>query len=237
MKRWLGLVIGVLVAAGCVRLGFWQLDRLGHRRARNATTEHRLAEPPLDVRTMLQAPEAAFDTVEFRRVLVGGTFDFARQVVVMARSLGGLPAVIVVTPLLVDSTVAILVERGIVPSPDARSVELNPLFEAEFSIVTGVLLAPRRAAAPASSDWPAHVRDADPVALASRYPYRLLPMVLRRDSASPGRPAGLHPVELPSRTNGPHLSYAIQWFAFATIAVVGSLALFRRSHSPVPASD
>jgi surfeit locus 1 family protein len=229
VKRWLGLAIGLLVAGGCVRLGFWQLDRLRQRRASNVTIERRLSEPPLEVGLILEAPSAAFDTLQYRRAMVGGTFDFERQVVVMARSLNGVPAVIVVTPLLVDSTAAILVERGIVPSPDARSVDLNALVEAESSIVTGVLLAPRHAMAPASAEWPVHVRDPDPAALAPRYPYRLSPMVLRRDSASPGRPSALQALALPERTNGPHLSYAIQWFAFAGIAVVGSVVLFRRT--------
>jgi cytochrome oxidase assembly protein ShyY1 len=31
------------------------------------------------------------------------------------------------------------------------------------------------------------------------------------------------PVPLPELTSGPHLSYAVQWFAFALIAVAGSL--------------
>ena len=30
-------------------------------------------------------------------------------------------------------------------------------------------------------------------------------------------------VPLPTLTGGPHLSYAVQWFLFATIAVVGPL--------------
>ena len=32
----------------------------------------------------------------------------------------------------------------------------------------------------------------------------------------------------PELTDGPHLDYALQWFAFATIAVVGYAVLLRR---------
>ena len=33
-------------------------------------------------------------------------------------------------------------------------------------------------------------------------------------------------------SNGPHLSYAIQWFSFATILVVGSIVLARQRSQP-----
>jgi surfeit locus 1 family protein len=39
-------------------------------------------------------------------------------------------------------------------------------------------------------------------------------------------PRRLPPPEL---TNGPHLSYAIQWFSFAAIVLIGSFTLFRRT--------
>jgi len=49
--RWiLGHVIVLLVVAGCVVAGFWQLDRLDQRRSLNARVERRLtlAPRPLD---------------------------------------------------------------------------------------------------------------------------------------------------------------------------------------------
>jgi cytochrome oxidase assembly protein ShyY1 len=35
-------------------------------------------------------------------------------------------------------------------------------------------------------------------------------------------------VPLPELSEGPHLSYAIQWFSFAVVALVGSAILVRR---------
>ncbi|MGI9038446.1 MAG: hypothetical protein ACR2GQ_06255 [Gemmatimonadota bacterium] len=51
--------------------------------------------------------------------------------------------------------------------------------------------------------------------------------LLPREGSEPraGEPI---PVALPDPGNGPHLSYAIQWFSFALIALVGTGALFRR---------
>ena len=43
------LLIALVVALGCVRLGMWQLARLGERQARNALVVRRLGEPAEDV--------------------------------------------------------------------------------------------------------------------------------------------------------------------------------------------
>jgi cytochrome oxidase assembly protein ShyY1 len=62
-------------------------------------------------------------------------------------------------------------------------------------------------------------------------PEALEPLVLRRTVFPPGSPRGLAPVPLPRRSRGPHLSYAVQWFFFAAIALVGPLVAsgaFRR---------
>jgi cytochrome oxidase assembly protein ShyY1 len=70
-----------------------------------------------------------------------------------------------------------------------------------------------------------NVRTISPDALASAYPYELLRVVLRRTTEPPETPGVMTVIELPELTNGPHLSYAIQWFTFATIALVGSVTL------------
>jgi surfeit locus 1 family protein len=46
-----------------------------------------------------------------------------------------------------------------------------------------------------------------------------------------GHQADSVPVRLgiPALTEGPHQSYAVQWFSFALVAVVGGVALARRS--------
>jgi cytochrome oxidase assembly protein ShyY1 len=62
----------------------------------------------------------------------------------------------------------------------------------------------------------------------------LLPVVLRRtDSPIPS----LRPVPLPEVTDGPHLSYAIQWFAFGVIALVGSVVLARKDRAMTISGD
>lgn len=235
MQRYAILAVGVLAALLFVRLGLWQLDRRGQRLARNAAIAARLAQPPVAPGALnAGAPIAAADadSLAYRRATVGGAFDFAHQLVVVARSVNGVPGVSVVTPLRLSGDEAILVERGWVASADARTVDLAALREPDTATVTGVLLrqiAVRPTAA--DSSWPRYVRVPDPRHVAADYPAPLVPLVLRRTVLPAGSPAGLRPVPLPELSGGPHLSYAIQWFAFAVIAVVGSVALYRKSRA------
>lgn len=241
MRRYLSLVVGVLVAATCARLGVWQLDRLAQRRAHNRVAAERLALPPLalseSTATLLASQPDGF---RFRRVTAAGSFDFTRQLVVLAQAHAGLPGIHVVTPLRLSDTVAVLVERGWLPSPDGRSLDTAWVAEPESTVAQGVLLRAeaRRASASGADTWPRAVLAPDPGAVGHAYPYRLLPLLLRRDSL-PAGVANLRPVPVPELSNGPHLSYAIQWFAFAVIALVGSSIVFARqggTRSPLASS-
>ena len=49
-----------------------------------------------------------------------------------------------------------------------------------------------------------------------------------------GRVGDPLPVPLPALDDGPHLSYAIQWFSFALITLIGSVAFLKRERGPNP---
>jgi surfeit locus 1 family protein len=207
------VLLGVGVAAVCVRLGLWQLDRHAERRAWNAQVEARLAAPPLLLTSGIGANPA--DSLAYRRARATGVFAFADQAVDLHRSRRGAPGVFVVTPLRFGDGTGILVNRGWTFAPDGRTADLGALVEPDSTLVEGVLLPPAGRLA---------VR---PESLAVGYP--LFPLVLRRTARPADAPSGLVEAELPPRGSGPHLSYAVQWFAFAGIALVGGGILARRS--------
>ena len=65
--------------------------------------------------------------------------------------------------------------------------------------------------------------------IASTLPYEVAPLPLRLTDQSPPQPGDLpRPEPPPELSEGPHLSYAIQWFSFAAIALVGAVILHRR---------
>lgn len=222
-KPYIVLLAGVLAAVVCVRLGFWQLDRLAQRRGANARVAAQLSRPVLGADSVA-AFAVAPDALDYRRARLTGRFDFTREIIVVARPLDGRPGVHVVTPLRLADGSAVLVERGWVPAADGRTADLGALVEQETASVEGVLLVPRGPGSAGEESWPLHVRGIDPALLGPRFPYPLLPVILRRADSTHSI---LRPVPLPERTAGPHLSYAIQWFAFALIALVGSVALTR----------
>lgn len=212
MRRYVPLVVGVLVALVCARLGLWQLDRLAARRALNTELERQGALAPLLLQQEIRAPVAPAD-LRYRQASANGVFDFDRQVVEMARPRQGAPGVYVLTPLRLGDGRRVLVNRGWIYSPDARTVDLSALMEPETTTVRGLFVPPR-------SD-PRAVR---PDTLSPDF----LPAILRRTARPAGAPEGLIPLDPPELTEGPHLSYAVQWFAFGTIALVGGVLLYRR---------
>ncbi|NIQ52124.1 MAG: SURF1 family protein, partial [Gammaproteobacteria bacterium] len=109
----LGSIAVLVVAAVCVRLGFWQLDRLQERRDRNAVVEARMAMPPV---ALAGLPSDTAGLVH-RRVTLAGGYDHAHDLVLAGRSMGGLPGVYLYSPLRLG-TGAVLVERGWLPSAD-----------------------------------------------------------------------------------------------------------------------
>ncbi len=236
MRRYTVLIVGILVALGCARLGLWQLDRLSQRRAMNRLYQERLGLPVLTLPAAVDS--LPLDSLHWRRAVAQGVYDFERQVVVVGKSVQGTPAVHVVSPLLLSGGRALLVERGWIYSPDARSVDLDALREEDTAEVEGVLLrpAPLRRFDARGPAWPILAPSDDPAALATRYPYPLLGVVLRRSGAVGGTAEDLRPLPLPELSQGPHLGYAVQWFGFAAIALVGSAILFRRS-SPGRGAD
>ncbi|MCZ6915278.1 MAG: SURF1 family protein [Gemmatimonadetes bacterium] len=218
LSRLLAAALALAAALLFVGLGFWQLDRHAERAARNALIEARLAQGPLDLASALGG-----DSAEYRRARVSGVFDFSRQVVQQGRVVGGVPAVYIATPLIVGPDRAILVERGWVASPDARGVDLARLREPDTAVVEGVLLRLEGGGASSDTAWPRFVRRADPTMLQPWFPYALAPLVLRRTALPPAASEVMGVAPVPARTRGPHLSYAVQWFLFAAIAVIGPL--------------
>jgi surfeit locus 1 family protein len=233
----LAAVMVLLIAGVCVRLGFWQLDRLEQRRERNAALRESLALPPLELdadalEAVLRDPER----FRFRRVRLRGEYVPEAEVVLRGRSLRGRPGVHLLTPLRVEGTRwAVLVDRGWTASPDALTVDPLPLQEPGPREVEGLLtLFPpgveerhpleRRA----GERMVVSIQRLDPSFIQGRLAAPLLPGAYVQQLPGAGAPEGVERLPMPEMTEGPHLGYAVQWFSFAAIAVGGLLVLVIR---------
>jgi surfeit locus 1 family protein len=205
------------VTGVCVRLGVWQLDRLGERRERNAAVQEARDRALL----VLPAPGLPPDSAWQRHIVARGAYDYARERLWQPRMHDGAPGVGLVTPLRLADGSAVLVDRGWVPAPALAGADLTSYRERD-SVVTIEGLA---VAAPRG------LGDVDPHALADSVPYPLLPFVLQL--LPDGAPGAQWPLRVPppALDDGPHLSYAIQWFSFAVIVLVGTAFLLRRERS------
>jgi surfeit locus 1 family protein len=205
----------LLVAAGFVRLGIWQLSRLHERRGANVEILSARRAPPV----LITADSRRTDTLGEHHVSTQGRYDEAHQIILRGEALEGAPGVRVVTPLLLaDTGPAVLVVRGFLPAPDAVSVDTQGTGEPGPRTVRGVALpigsAPGEPVEHAGrTTW----RRLELEALRRRLPYPILPIFILQgpDSSLPSFPRRLEP---PPIDEGPHLSYAIQWFLFAILA-------------------
>jgi surfeit locus 1 family protein len=248
--RWVAghlLVLAVVVSFS--GFGAWQLDRHAQRGERNAIVATRLEAEPVSLEEALrfagEAPRvegdgAAVPALDYRRVRVGGRFDPEHELLRRPVARDGMPGFHIVTPLVLSDGSAVLVERGWVPQHhDLVPVRAAPPPQGEVTIrawafagetpPTGPLaaLAPRDPAEGRLTQ--AAYLDLD--RLAPQMPYALQPLrlVLDAPERAPGDVRLPLPPRPPELTAGSHLGYAIQWYAFVAITVVGYAALLRRS--------
>lgn len=232
-KRYRLTTLLVILACGVmIRLGFWQLDRLAQRQAFNAEIRQKLNAPPLPLngKTPVENPEA----LKFRSATVRGSFDHTQEVALLGQSWQGRAGLHLITPLVIEgSQQAVLVDRGWLPI-DASEPEAWRDFATTGPVeITGAIqLSQPRPHAPPWQKPELKIFRVDIDRLQHQISYPLLPLVIVQ-APKPGQ------TELPYRskpdvnlTNGPHLSYAIQWFSFTLILAIGYTGFVRQWTQP-----
>ena len=224
--KWIAFTLGVLLlVVVLVNLGLWQLRRLDERQERNAAVRERATQETV--------PIEQADGGEWQNVQATGEYDADRQVLVRNRSLNGSPGYHVLTPLVLPTGEGLVVNRGfipletssdgpVVPEPPTGSISVDGRVRASQ---TRGSFGPRD---PAEGTLTALAR-ADIARLQQQISYPLLPFYVELESSTPAEAGGPTPIPLPHLDDGPHLSYAIQWFTFATLAVVGWVVVVRKS--------
>ena len=217
-KIWIFVVLALLAAALFVRLGFWQLHRRAERRARNALITARLDSAEIDVRRLPSDTTLA----RFRRVRVTGTPDYEHELLFAARTRRGSPGVNILTPVkLAGSDTAVMLNRGWVYAADGATVDLSKWHERDSSFTGYVEELPSTGGATYTGK-PRIIAHMSVDVIRKAVPYPVMPiyvMVLGDSAVAADRVARL---SVPPLDDGPHMGYALQWFAFAVIAVAGA---------------
>jgi cytochrome oxidase assembly protein ShyY1 len=207
-------------------LGVWQLARNTHKHQISAREKAAYAKPAPDVTTVgVGAPEGS-------RAQARGTFDGAHETVLRNQIRNGNVGVDVLTPLDLGDGTAVLVDRGWVNASVQSGITTDPP-PGGVAIVHGLVHDSNPLSAQDTVD---HLPDGhlavprvDLAAIGRTMPHKLRPVWIEAQALSPA-PTGNAP-ELPQPPPPDpvnHMQYALEWFAFALIPLVGWPIAVRR---------
>jgi surfeit locus 1 family protein len=230
---WSMTVLTAIAVGAFISLGRWQWHRADQKRALAAEFSAGTQRPiELEQRATSSLPR-------YTHIRISGRYDSAHQFLLDNMSHDGFPGYEVLTPLLFGDGRAIVVNRGWVPlTASRRQLPDVALTDPPAPVMVAGLLDDLPAAAlsmghvppPGGPQWPkltSFPTMADLAAALGR------PLESRQLLLAANQPDGYvrdwHPVGF-----GPmqHISYAIQWWIFAALAVVLYAALNRRAAIP-----
>ena len=230
--RWILVHLGVaLLVFTMVNLGFWQLHRLDEKKAFNARVLENTTRPVVDISQMPEQPTVDYqwDVSEWGRVKLVGHYDTNHVVTIINRSQDGTAGYDIAVPFVNGDGTIHLVNRGFVP----LAIPHPPTPEGNISIFGYVRLSQRRSAVGAVDstdasntefqrfDIPLIAKATDVNMLNGGY----IQLIQESPSANTQWPAT---VAIPALDEGPHLSYAMQWFFFSATALTAWVLVVRR---------
>lgn len=242
-RKWVaGHLVALLAVVVFVNMGLWQLRRLAERQDFNARLTSRTTQAAQPLDQVLQEYGPDQDSLELRSVYATGEYNTAEEVVLLARSYEGISGHHVLTPLELGDGRAVIVDRGWVPidldSPDRE--EAAP--PAGPVVVNGVLRKTETRGAFGPTDPAegtlAQISRVDLDRLDQQTSSELVPVYIELTAQEPAQ-AGELPaiVPLPEPSEGPHRGYAVQWFLFTAVVLVGYPILLRRTAEQAGPAD
>jgi len=229
-REWFLTTIIVILGAGlCIRLGFWQLDRLEQRKAFNNHVEAMWNAPVINLPEDIVFP---LKEMEYRSVVAKGEYDLESQVALRNQYWEDRYGYHLLTPLLIGEGVAVLVDRGWIPAEGNDNPDQWRKYDSSVNAtVSGIIRLGREKPDVGGRPDPTLGPDQQGLdywnnvnlpRLQQQVPYELLEVYIQLDpveTIDPGKPIPFQPdIEL---TEGPHLGYAGQWFTFSLILLTG----------------
>jgi surfeit locus 1 family protein len=188
------------------------------------------------------------DEVAYRRVHLQGDLIYEDEILLKNRAREGQPGYHLVTPLKIEgSEWAVLVDRGWIPIGSGKTDSLARYAATNPVSIEGIIQLSQPE--PMWSFMANRVPGADEQPLLEwlafnvegiqqQITYPLLPIVVEQSEPMDGIPGMPIPEPDIDLSNGPHLSYTIQWFSFGAIALIGGMTWLRRRRMRVtPASE
>ena len=240
-KRWAGyFALTAVFAVVCALLGQWQFDRRAQAQAEIARIDANYDSAPLDVRQALVHLSDFTASQRWLPVSLTGTYLTEKQQLVRNRPYNGRPGFEVLTPLLLPSGEVFIVDRGWISTGSKQDApDLVPEAPPGQVVVVARLkagepLLDARRTVVGSGQIPT-INLPQLEALVDRPTYTGAYGLLASESVSSAVvPA---PSLRPIRDEGPHLSYALQWYVFALLSFIGLGWALRQEYRSVNADD
>lgn len=213
----------------------WQFGRDADRKAQNAALQASFSAQPKALASLLAPGVAPDERTQWDRITVTGSYVPEGEVIARLRTVQGEPAFEVLTPFRTVEGQTLLVDRGYVRPNDQARV---PAFAAppggQVTLVTRVRMDEndpknRDAFADESTAGRLHSYSVDSKVVARSSGLPIRPGYFQLDNDQPG---GLGALPLPQLEAGPFFSYALQWIAFGTMAILGWLYFTVREIKP-----
>lgn len=225
--KWLAFHLLVVAAVVLmVNLGFWQLHRWQDRREFNDEVRTRAAMATVEFGEIVTT-DVEPEEVAWRTATVAGTYLADEQLQVINRSQAGVPGVHVITPLQLDSGSLVLVNRGFVaatepvPAPPTGVVSVTGRLHGSEARHLGGLTDPEGELT--------EIQRIDIDRIAPQLPGPVAPVFIDLVQSEPAQGSSPIPIADPELSDGPHLSYMIQWWIFSIAVVAGWVLAVRRS--------
>lgn len=221
--RWAGyLALVIAFAIACSSLAMWQLNRRAEALAAIAKVEANYDSAPVAIGSLLPALDSFSDDEEWRQVRLDGRYLADDQLLARTRPLGGNPGFEVLVPLELADGSVFVVDRGWVPVGTSQDAPDAVPAAPEGAVEVVVRLKPGEPALAGRTAPPGQVATIELDGIR-----RLLGKPVYTGAyglmVSEDPPAAKRPTALPKPAldEGPHLSYAFQWFVFALLGFVG----------------
>ena len=234
---WLALTVVVFTFAVCcfTLLAPWQFRRDAEQSAQNNALTTSFTAQPAAVSQLLAPGSAPDQHNEWHLVALTGTYIPSAEVAARLRTVQGEAAFEILTPLRASDGTVYLIDRGYVRLDDKSGV--LPYAAAPGGQVTVVARIRRDEADPkhrnafadASTDGKLQSYTVDSQVVARSSGLTIRPGYFQLDQNQPGV---LGALPLPQLDSGPFFSYALQWIAFGTMAVLGWLYFTVRELKP-----
>lgn len=203
-------VVCVIVSATMAILGVAQVLHLQDRTERNDALSAASHAPIAPLSDLLGRPPA---DVEYRRVEASGTYLLTPTFTVSGAHQDDTDGSEVLAVLRLEDGTSVVVDRGFVA--DGLSVPTAPTGDVHLTCRL------RRGSVGGPVDLEA---------ISATLGEDVAPMYVELLASNPDEPDTVRPIPFPDLSSGPHLRYALQWFAFSGCVLLGWWVVVRRRY-------